>query len=403
MPPNPPEPRSLTRRYHLHPPGLLYIGVTVVLGIGAINSQNNLLFIVFGVALGALLFSGLVSGAMLMGLSVERRTPPPGAVGDALSLTYTLRNANRFVPAFALSISERRPPRAVPRARRWTRLISPPAVFIAQIAPGGTLTVHADARALRRGDARLDAVVVSSAFPFGIFRKSIRVHQTDQLIIAPAIRPLAPDIFRTIQARSRFAERSISRRGRGDEFYGLRDYVRGDSPRLIAWKASARSGALVTRLTAQHAASELRLLLLLDPTPPASRAPDPDADPNERAITLAASLIDAALHHSMHVGLAIPQARLALAPAHSPRHRRALFIALARIDLPSISNSLAPDLPPPFAAAGPNLVIAPSGASHPLAPDDVPTLDNEALARWSIDDAAPPAPTPTPAPHRGAA
>jgi uncharacterized protein (DUF58 family) len=341
---------------------------------------------------------------MLMGVRVERRTPSPGAVGEPFALTYTVRNTNRFVPAFALSISELPPARALPRSKCWTRLINRPLAFVAQVGPRDSITAHAEVETRRRGAAPLDTIVVSSSFPFGVFRKSVRFSQPDQVIITPAVRPLAPDILRTIQARSRFTEHSLSRRGRGDEFYGLRDYVRGDSPRFIAWKASARSGALVTRLTAQHAAAELRLLLLLDPVTDQAADPDPDTDPNERTITLAASLIDAGLTRSMHVGLAIPQAALALAPAHSARQRQSLLSALAMIDLATVTNTLPADLPPPFAMVGPNLVLAPTGQNHPLAPPDAPALDPNALTRWALGAATEtPAPVPAPPTERGAA
>ena len=39
------------RRYHFHFPGVLFAVVTLLLGIGAINSQNNLLFLLFGFVL----------------------------------------------------------------------------------------------------------------------------------------------------------------------------------------------------------------------------------------------------------------------------------------------------------------------------------------------------------------
>ena len=38
------EPKKLARRYHLHPPGVVYCIITTLLGLGALNSQNNLLF-----------------------------------------------------------------------------------------------------------------------------------------------------------------------------------------------------------------------------------------------------------------------------------------------------------------------------------------------------------------------
>jgi hypothetical protein len=45
--------RVVSRRYHLHFPGLVYIATTVMLAFGAVQSQNNLLFWAFGIAVAA--------------------------------------------------------------------------------------------------------------------------------------------------------------------------------------------------------------------------------------------------------------------------------------------------------------------------------------------------------------
>ena len=382
-----PEPRKLARRYHLHPPGVLYVAISVVLGIGAINSQNNLLFVVFGVALSALLFSGFLSGAMLMGVTVERRPLTPVPAGQPLRVTYAVHNRNRFIPAFALSISERRPRRRA--ANRWTSLISTPTAFAAQVGPRSTLRVSAAVRTRRRGAAALDVIVVSSSFPFGVFRKSIRVSQPEQLVVLPATRRLSPAIFQSIHARARRGDTTGSNRGRGDEFYGLRDYSRGDSPRYIAWKASARSGTLVTRLTTDQTSSVLRVLLLLED--PATGDHDATEHTNESTITLAASLIEEANARQIHVGLCAPQCAIRLEPGATSRHRINLLRALALIDLDALEPE--PAGITPFGAAGANLVIAPHARRHALAPPDVPMLASDALSRWALDpDPAPPRP-----------
>ena len=56
-------PRPTRRRYELHSPGILYLTITVFLAIGSINSQNNLLFIVFGLLAGGVVASGVLSGS----------------------------------------------------------------------------------------------------------------------------------------------------------------------------------------------------------------------------------------------------------------------------------------------------------------------------------------------------
>lgn len=45
----------MRRRYHLHPPGLLYLLLVVVLGIAAANRPGNLLVWVFAAMLAGVL------------------------------------------------------------------------------------------------------------------------------------------------------------------------------------------------------------------------------------------------------------------------------------------------------------------------------------------------------------
>lgn len=372
--------RKLARRYHVHPPGLVYAGVTTIIGIGAINSQNNLLFVVFGVALSALLFSGLFSGAMLMGVTVERRPEATASPGRPLRITYVVHNRNRFIPAFGLSITELRPRRRA--TSKWTTHLTPPSAFVAQVGGRDSVRTSAGARAIRRGEARLDVITLSSSFPFGVFRKSVRFSQPERVIVLPETRPLSAGIFQAISTRSQRGDAVGAKRGRGEEFYGLRDYSSGDSPRFIAWKASARSGNLVTRLTSDTASTVLRILFLLDE--------DATDDENETAITLVASLIDAAHPRQIHVGLCVPQADISIEPGASNHHRLNLLKALALVDLRSLAPS--PAGVTPFGGAGANLVVAPRGRTSDLAPPRAFVLANDALARWALEAPRPGAP-----------
>ena len=52
-------------------------------------------------------------------------------------------------------------------------------------------------------------------------------------------------------------------RGRGQDLYGVRDYVHTDSARLVHWKATARSGSLMVREFTRE--EDSRVLLVLDP------------------------------------------------------------------------------------------------------------------------------------------
>ena len=107
----------------------MYIGVMLLLGIGALNSDNNLLFLTFGIAAAAMVVSGLISGSMMMGLRVRRICPEAAAVDQPLAITYEVENRNRFVPAFGLTIDEVSSPVKGQRPR-WRELIAAPRLFV---------------------------------------------------------------------------------------------------------------------------------------------------------------------------------------------------------------------------------------------------------------------------------
>jgi uncharacterized protein (DUF58 family) len=84
---------------------------------------------------------------------------------------------------------------------------------------------------------------------------------------------------------------ALSQRVGPGEFHSLRDYIVGDEPRSIHWRASARSEELKVR---QHEAQGVRrCIIVLDRDGDAYPAPvtDQDADVFERAITVAGSLV----------------------------------------------------------------------------------------------------------------
>src|SRR5690606_1785451 len=110
-----------------------------------------------------------------------------------------------------------------------------------------------------------------------------------ELTVAPLTFDLAmPSLGTGVLGRHLLA---LSQRIGPGEFHSLRDYVDGDEPRSIHWKASARSTNLKVR---QHEAQGVRrCIVLLDGDPQAW--PDElmrrDPEAFERAVTIAASMV----------------------------------------------------------------------------------------------------------------
>ncbi|MCC6675563.1 MAG: DUF58 domain-containing protein [Phycisphaerales bacterium] len=316
--------RVVRRRYHLHVPGVVYVLTTFLMSIGAINSQNNLLFWAFGLAVTALIVSGILSGSALMGLELSRDAIAEAAVGEPLIVRYHLRNRNRFIPAFGLTILEidRAPRRA--RKPTWPAHTAPPRAFIAELGAGRTISVEALAPATRRGAATFSQVIVSTTFPFGLTRKSITFAGPASAIIRPARLNLREGLISTLVRKGQEvgATRAVS--PLGDEFFTLREYRPGDNTRAVAWRATARAGEW--RIRAHSVPGPRRLWIGID-------ALAPDGDRAEAAISLAAALAVAAHRDGYLIGIWFPSADLLIPPRQSSSTVRTILNALALAQL----------------------------------------------------------------------
>jgi uncharacterized protein (DUF58 family) len=143
--------------------------------------------------------------------------------------------------------------------------------------------------ATRRGVLQVGPALLERRDLLGLAsRPQIAVGATD-ITVAPRTFELPmPSLGHGVLGRHLLA---LSQRVGPGEFHSLRDYVTGDEPRSIHWKASARSEELKVR---QHEAQGVRrCIVVLDRDGDAYPAPvtDAEADVFERAITAAGSLV----------------------------------------------------------------------------------------------------------------
>lgn len=324
-PPAEPDPsrvplRVVRRRYHLHVPGVVYVLTTFLMSIGAINSQNNLLFWAFGLSVTALIVSGILSGSALMGLELSREEIPESAVGDPLVIRYHLRNRNRLMPAFGLTILEldrgdRRSPKPT-----WPAHAGQPRAFVSELGAGRTVAVEAAPAATRRGQATFNRVTVSTTFPFGLTRKSITFAAPAAAIVRPARLTLRDSLIATLVRKGEQGGVTRSVSPLGEEFFTLREYRPGDNTRAVAWRASARAGEW--RVRANTLPGPRRLWIGVD-----SHAAD--GERAETAISLAAALAVSASAEGYIVGIWFPAADLLLPPRQTAASLRAILNALA--------------------------------------------------------------------------
>ena len=362
------------RRYHLHTPGVTYALTTCVLIFGAINGQNNLLFLIFGLAVGGLLVSGVISGAALMGLRVRREIDVRGEVGGEVELRYIVTNTNRFLPAFAVVIEEQsgsrqsvrsrigvlwnrlrqRAPAKVQSAEKdgavWQSMISQPRAVATFVPAGSTVTVRCRVKCLRRGIGELSSFLAATTFPFGLTRKSVSFSQRSVFLVRP--KPTAVDAHALGGALGE-ADRSRSNVARrdGDEFHALREYVPGDPIRSVAWRASARSEGLRVRSATPRTERAVELCVELDGL---------SAREGEEVRSLAAGVLDLAARSKWRIGL-VDADGAAITPMGSTREAVGMALdALAMERLPDAQTGAPRRRAVPITVRGRGAIAAPS-------------------------------------------
>jgi uncharacterized protein (DUF58 family) len=301
--------------------GLVYSAMMLFMGLAAVNTQANLLFGVFGLMVGILLVSGVISRLVLRKLRVRRVLPDHGVVGRMMPVTYELRNDKRFWPSLSVSVSE------IDGAEGFTRQ---PQCYLLHAAPKSTASVPAELFPKRRGLHQLDRYQLSTSFPFGFVKRATNRRDKDTVLVLPPIGEVSPRLLAMCRSAENTGASMRPRPGGMDEFYGVREFRQGQNPKLIYWKRSARTGVLVSREMTQ--VSPPRLLLAVD-TFATERSPEEHAR-IERAIAMAGSLASMALDQGMSVGLLAWSGHwVMMNPDRGKRHRDDLLSVLARLPL----------------------------------------------------------------------
>src|SRR3954464_5570370 len=84
--------------------GLVYSAMMLFMGLAAVNSQANLLFGVFGLMVGILLVSGVISRLVRKRLVIKRVIPAHGVVGRSMGVTYEFTNRKRYWPSLSIAL-----------------------------------------------------------------------------------------------------------------------------------------------------------------------------------------------------------------------------------------------------------------------------------------------------------
>ena len=308
------------RRINFTAGGLAFTLGTFAVGFAAMNTGNNLLYLLLGAMLGFITVSGWLSEQAIRDVRIERRFSHAVTVGHDFRLTYEVTNRKSFLPSLAVEIIEEG---------------LPDRAFVAHVPARGTVTARSVNSFVRRGIYPLGTVTLSTSFPFGMFRKERDIEIPGEVVVWPRmdLRVREPRM-----GDGRMRRAGLSARGtagsRGD-YRTLRGYRPGDDPKDIHWRSTARMREPVVREYERDGA-ETRWICL------DTRVEQSDAA--EVAVEVAASLCGQAVAGHHPFGLVAGD--VVLEPGEGPAHLERALDLLARVDFSEEEPPPAPPVAP---------------------------------------------------------
>ncbi|MFZ0560742.1 MAG: DUF58 domain-containing protein [Terriglobales bacterium] len=309
--------------------GMIYILTSVLIGIAALSSGNNLLYVVVAALLSAILVSGVASALVLRSLQLDVHLPEHVFAGRPMLARLLLRNLSSWLPSFSVRVvpAKRNNKNKVrwgweastfgwPRNRapqdQWFRLpdrrlrrlrepeekpILQESVYFPFLAPGQELRADLEISFRARGRYSEKNFGLATRFPFAFLMKTRRINLPREVIVYPGVEPTDQFLEVLPMVTGEF-ETFIS--GRGNDLYLIREYLPDDSARHVDWKATARTGALKVREFSRE--DERKLRIIFD-------NPAPGVLPTaayERGVRLAASLAWHFYHEDVEVSFVAP-------------------------------------------------------------------------------------------------
>jgi uncharacterized protein (DUF58 family) len=199
--------------------------------------------------------------------------------------------------------------------------------------------------------------------PFGLFPRTLRIAGTRSVVVYPVIRPIG-----ALEALAPASSGDEQLRGRVLDLppnaTTIREYVPTDSVKRIHWASSARLARLMSRSFESREGGDAWIVLDLQATVHAGTAPDSTL---EYAMSMAASLTDAALRRGSAIGLVSNDSQLTeIEAARGDQQRKRLFeyFTLAQADGAVSLASLLTSQRQHWQHRGGLIVITPSGDEH---------------------------------------
>ncbi len=205
--------------------------LTLLVGIAAVNTGNNLLYVILSMMLSIMAISGFESLINIKGLQPELALPDEIYARTDSEIRLRIKNL-KPIPSFLI------------RCIFPDNLDRIPQEAIFMVPPKTHRTVSCTANFERRGLYRLDKLLLLTTFPFGFTYRWKTFNIDTELIVYPHIHDVPIAYGGT---RESGEVEGARREGVGGDFIGLRQYTPRDKLSKIHWPSFAKTGDLMVK------------------------------------------------------------------------------------------------------------------------------------------------------------
>jgi uncharacterized protein (DUF58 family) len=254
--------------------GKKFLIITLAVGFAAVNTGNNLLYLVLAMLLSLIIASGFLSEWGIKGLMVKRTFPPFIFARTPCSILLAVTNTKKHLSSFSLEFEEQ------VEGKTKGGL-----AYLFRVGPQKTQTQVYHLFFAHRGLHQLPTPRLLTRFPFGFFIKGARIKEPREVVVYPPLLPregLVPEITQGDEG-----SRARPQKGRGEDIFAVRDYLPGDASRDIHWRSTAKRAQPIVKEYERPAAKRIQIILNTSVSKQATAA---DMEFFEHGVSKAASL-----------------------------------------------------------------------------------------------------------------
>lgn len=204
--------------------------MTIFLGFAAINTANNLIYLIVSALLSFMGVSGFIGRRNIQRLEIEILPPDEIYANIQTPVKIRIKNNKKFLPSFLIRV-----------------LLFGKVTLLPFIDRRASSDKFIEITLNKRGQNTIDNIFVCSVFPFNFFIRCKKIQESLKLIAFPE--PLKCHLSQSDSSDKdkKKGDTSTDDIGFDSELISIRNYTTGDPLKYIHWKASAKTDRLKTK------------------------------------------------------------------------------------------------------------------------------------------------------------